>query len=82
MRKPSGSALATTSASRPMDPRDANVLQARLSGEGLKKRPNLATACREDLWVAGDRLRTVVCSIMRRRRELISVIGVSRPGLG
>jgi hypothetical protein len=45
------------------------------SGERLKKWPNLATACTYDRCVAGDRLRTVMSSIMRRRRGLISVIG-------
>src|SRR4051795_10410427 len=46
-----------------------------LSGERPKKRPNLATACTYDRCVAGDRLRTVMSSIMRRRSGLISVIG-------
>ena len=46
-----------------------------LSGERPKKRPNLATACTYDRCVAGDRLRTVMSSIMRRRSGLISAIG-------
>src|SRR5205823_11692914 len=46
-----------------------------LSGERPTKRPNLATACTYDRCVAGDRLRTVMSSIMRRRSGLISVIG-------
>src|SRR4051812_45357803 len=45
------------------------------SGVRPKKRPNLATACTYDRCVAGDRLRTVMSSIIRRRRGLISVIG-------
>ena len=53
----------------------AHVLQVEHSGERPKKRPNLATACTYDRCVAGDRLRTVMSSIMRRRRGLISVIG-------
>src|SRR3978361_1310822 len=54
-----------------------------LSGERPKKRPNLATACTYDCCVAGDKLRTVMSSIMRRRSGLISVIGdlLSRVGV-
>src|ERR1700720_4514211 len=40
-----------------------------------QKRPDLATACTYDRCVAGDRLRTVMSSIMRRRSGLISAIG-------
>jgi hypothetical protein len=46
-----------------------------LSGEWPKKRPNLETACTYDRWVAGDRLPTVMSSIMRRRSGLISATG-------
>ena len=35
-----------------------------------------------DRWVAGDRLRTVISSIMRRLSGLISVIGASRSRVG
>src|SRR6476646_3568483 len=48
--------------------------RSRHSGERPKKRPNLATACTYDRCVAGDRLRTVMSSIMRRRRGLKSAI--------
>src|ERR1700682_5130315 len=53
-----------------------------LSGERPKKRPNLATACTYDRCVAGDRLRTLLSSIMRRRSGLISVIGGLRSRVG
>src|ERR1700679_255345 len=46
-----------------------------VSGERPKKRANFATAWTYERCVAGDRLRTVISSIMRRRRGLISVIG-------
>src|SRR5947209_6395456 len=55
--------------------------RSRHSGERPKKRPNLATACTYDRCVAGDRLRIVMSSIMRRRRGLTWVIG-EVPSLG
>ena len=45
------------------------------SGERPKYRPNFDTALRYECCVAGDRSRTVMSSIMRRRRGLISAIG-------
>src|SRR6516225_610835 len=55
----------------------------RRSGERPKYRLNFDTALRYDCCVAGDRLRTVMSSIMRRRRGLISAIGnLLSEGLG
>jgi hypothetical protein len=46
------------------------------SGERPKYRLNFATAWMEERCIAGDRLQIVMFSIMRRRRELVSAIGV------
>src|SRR5262249_14816701 len=59
-------------------------LEGERSGERPKYRLNFDTALRYDCCVAGDRLQTLMSSIMRRRRGLISAIGkppVSRVGL-
>jgi len=58
-------------------------LEGERSGERPKYRLNFDTALRYDCCVAGDRLRTVMSSIMRRRRGLISAIGdLLSEGLG
>jgi hypothetical protein len=60
-----------------------DIFQARRSGERPKCRLNFDTALRYDCCVAGDRLRIVMSSIMRRRRGLISAIGnLLSEGLG
>jgi hypothetical protein len=51
-----------------------DVAGVNLSGERPKYRLNFETALMYDRCVAGDMLRTVMSSIMRRRRGLISAI--------
>jgi hypothetical protein len=55
----------------------AHVFKVERSGERPKNRLNLATACTYDCCVAGDRLRIVMSSIIRRRRGVRSAIGGS-----
>ena len=69
-------------ASHQMNLESPHVLQIKLVRRGAKKRPNFETACTYDRWVAGDRLRTVMSSIMRRRSGLISAIGGLRSSVG
>ena len=52
----------------------ADVLQPEPIGERVKWRLNFETAWTYDCWVAEDRLRIVMSSIIRRRRGLISAI--------
>ena len=55
----------------------ANVFQPELIRRFAVILANFATACTYDRCVAGERLRTVISSIIRRRRGLIAVIGLS-----
>jgi len=52
----------------------ADVFQSEPIWRMAEYRLNFETAWTYDCWVAGDRLRIVMSSIIRRRRGLISAI--------
>src|SRR5438067_3743612 len=66
---------------KPSETSSSPLAQER-SGERPKYRLNSDTALRYDCYVAGDRLRTVMFSIMRRRKGLITATAPELPVSG
>jgi hypothetical protein len=70
-------------ASNKVDLEGVNVLQIKSLRQAPEEAGERRNRIDNERWVAGERVRTVMSSIMRRRRTLVSAIGGSPvPGLG
>jgi hypothetical protein len=76
-RRRSGLAQATRSPSQPMNWKGVDIFQAKTIRGTTKIAAELRYRVEVRLLRRGERLRTVMSSIMRRRRGLISAIGTS-----